>query len=131
VSVHHEIDLHRWMNAYGRAYRDRDPDAGAALFAETATYQWGPFGPLLRGRDAIREEWARGVARMEPGEVTFRHEVLVAEPDIGVARWMASYPAENGSARTEIDGIFAVRLRADGVCLQFSEWWNSRQVPAS
>jgi ketosteroid isomerase-like protein len=129
VSTAHEIDLHRWMTAYGRAYRGRDPDAGAALFADRATYQWGPFGPLLRGRDAIREEWARGVERMEPGDIGFRHEVLIAGPDLGVARWLASYPVNGDSAREEIDGIFAVRLGADGLCVEFREWWNSREVP--
>jgi ketosteroid isomerase-like protein len=128
VTTLDEIDLHRWMTAYGRAYRKRDPDAGAALFAERATYQWGPFGPQLRGRDAIREEWARGVARMGPGAVTFRHEVLVAVPDVGVARWMASYPEGNG--RTEIDGVFAVRLDPGGLCVDFREWWNSREAPS-
>jgi hypothetical protein len=119
------------MTAYGRAYRNRDPDAGAALFAERATYQWGPFGPLLRGRDAIREEWAKRVDRMEPGEIGWRHEVLIAGPEVGVARWLTSFPASCGKARQEIDGIFAVRLGADGLCVEFREWWNSREVPAA
>jgi hypothetical protein len=69
-----DAELDRWMSAYGDAYVACDADAGAALFGPEATYQWGPFGPLLRGPDAIREEWARGVDRMGPGEVTFRHE---------------------------------------------------------
>ena len=115
-----EAELDRWMSAYGEAYAARDPAAGAALFAPEATYQWGPFGPLLRGPEAIREEWSRGVERIGPGEVTFRHEIVACTEDVGVARWLASLPG------LEIDGIFAVRLGDDGLCREFREWWNSR-----
>jgi len=120
-----EAELDRWMSAYGEAYVARDADRGAALFGPDATYQWGPFGPLLRGREAIREEWARGVARMGPGDVTFRHEIVACTPDVGVARWLASLPTADGG-HLEIDGIFAVRLGDDRLCREFREWWNSR-----
>jgi ketosteroid isomerase-like protein len=121
-----EAELDGWMRAYGDAYVARDADAGAALFARDATYQWGPFGPLLHGPDAIREEWARGVARMGTGEVTFRHEIVACTEDVGVARWLASLPTPTDGERMEIDGIFVVRLRDDGLCREFREWWNSR-----
>ena len=122
-----EAELDRWMGAYGDAYVGRDPDAGAALFADGASYQWGPFGPLLHGPDTIRDEWARGIERMGPGEVTFRHEIVVCSPEIGVARWLASVPLSDG-VRSEIDGIFVVRLDGNGLCSEFREWFNSRQL---
>jgi hypothetical protein len=125
-----KAELDRWMGAYGDAYVRRDADAGAALFADGATYQWGPFGPLLEGPDAIRDEWARGIDRMGAGEVTFRHEIVACTPEIGVARWIASLPVADAD-RHEIDGIFAVRLGGDGLCREFREWWNSRRLPAS
>ena len=50
--------LTEWLDDYGRAWTERDPDAAAELFAEDALYQWGPFGRKLRGRPLIREAWA-------------------------------------------------------------------------
>ena len=31
----------------------------------------------------------------------------------------------------ELEGIFLVTLGADGRCMDFREWWNSRSRPAS
>ena len=49
--------LTEWLDDYGRAWEARDSDAAAALFAEDAVYQWGPFGDRLRGRPVIRTAW--------------------------------------------------------------------------
>jgi len=79
-----------WMDAYGRAYEERDPDAAARLFTDDATYQWGPFGDLLRGPAAIRERWASAVGDERETAWRFEYEVLAVTDEVGVARWIAS-----------------------------------------
>jgi len=56
-----EAQTTAWLEAYGEAFERQDPDAGAALFTPDATYQWGPFGELLRGPDEIRAKWADAI----------------------------------------------------------------------
>ena len=115
------------MDAYGRAYEGRDPDAAARLFTDDATYQWGPFGDLLRGPDEIRAKWAGAVG--DEGELAFRfgYEVLAVTDELGVARWIASADVPAEGRRVHYDGVFAVALR-DGLCSEFREWWNSSET---
>jgi hypothetical protein len=121
-----EAQLRYWLDRYGRAFVDQDAEAGASLFAEKGTYQWGPFGELLVGPEAIRRKWAE---QSDPAaEERFDYEVLAATEEIGIARWIASSRLPPGPA-TQFDGIFAVRLNGDGLCTEFREWWNSREEP--
>jgi len=46
-----------WLDAYGRVWTSRDPQAAADLFAEHGTYQVTPFLEPMRGRQAILEYW--------------------------------------------------------------------------
>jgi hypothetical protein len=113
------------MDAYERADEKQDPPAGADLFTEDATHQWGPFGELLRGPAAIGERWAQAFGEAGELELTFDYEVLVVTEDIGIARWMAADRKPPHAAHTFYDGVFAVRLTADELCHEFREWWNT------
>ena len=41
-----------WLDAYGQAWMNRNPEAAAALFNEGGTYQVTPFLDPMRGRKA-------------------------------------------------------------------------------
>ena len=45
-----ESALKRWLEEYGRAWENRDPEAAAGLYAEDGSYQVTPFAEPLRGR---------------------------------------------------------------------------------
>ena len=116
------------MNAYKKAYEGRDPDAAASLFSEDATYQWGPFGDLLRGPDEIRARWESAVRDERETEYRFDYEVLAITDELGIARWVASADVPAERRRLLYDGVFAVELR-DGLCRRFREWWNAGEAP--
>ena len=116
-----------WMDDYKQAYEERDPDAAARLFHADATYQWGPFGGLLRGPDEIREKWASAVGDESETAVRFDYEVLAVTDELGIARWLASADVPEERRRLHYDGVFAVALR-DGLCTEFREWWNSSET---
>ena len=50
--------LGRWLDAYGRAWETKDPEAAADLFAEDATYHETPFDEPMRGRAEISGYWS-------------------------------------------------------------------------
>src|SRR2546422_441926 len=68
-----------WLEAYGRAWRDRNPQAAANLFAEDGTYQVTPFVEGMRSRAAILEYWSH-VPQTEQ-EIQFGYE---ADPAVSV-----------------------------------------------
>ena len=115
----------RWLDLYGRAWIDQDPNAAAALYTDDATYQVTPFSEPLRGRDAIYGYWG-SVAKTEK-EIQFNYEVLAVTAENGIARWWASFLIVPLGLETRLDGIFVVSLDSDGRCLSLREWWHKQQ----
>jgi SnoaL-like domain len=120
-----EAELRAWMDAYTLAFNAQDSEAAARLFTQEGTYQWGPFGDLLVGRDEIRRKWDEHQDADEIAEMTY--EVIAVTPEVGVARWIASHTNERERKRHRMDGVFVVTLSEDGLCDSFREWWNARE----
>ncbi len=83
-----------WLDAYGRAWESRDPQAAAKLFTEDGTYQV---------------------------------KILAVTPEIGIARWWASFVRIPPGLQTKLDGIFLISLDADCRCKSLREWWHKQQ----
>jgi SnoaL-like domain len=114
-----------WLNAYRQAWENRDPEAAAALFTESGTYQVTPFLEPICGRKAIFEYWSE-VARTEEN-IKFGYEILVASPQLHIARWSASFVILPAELQTQLDGIFLISLDEEGRCKSLQEWWHKLQ----
>ena len=114
-----------WLDAYGQAWMNRNPEAAVALFSEGATYQVTPFLDPMRGRKAIFEYWS-DVARTEE-EIRFEYEILVENRQLNIARWTASFVIIPQGLVTRLDGIFLVSLDGEGLCQSLQEWWHKEQ----
>jgi hypothetical protein len=114
-----------WLDAYGQAWENRDPEAATALFTEDGTYQVTPFLEPMCGRKAIFEYWSE-LARTEV-DIRFRYEVLVANPERNIARWSASFVRVPPGLQTKLDGIFLISLDEEGRCKSLQEWWHKQQ----
>jgi hypothetical protein len=130
VGLEHPMDenqrkLDSWLQAYGRAWENRDPTAAAELFSEEATYRETPFDEPARGPEAIAAYWTRVTSGQEG--IRFGHEVLIVSEDMGIARWWASFTNTRSGTPVEVDGIFVIRMDADDRCEEFREWWHVRE----
>jgi SnoaL-like domain len=114
-----------WLEAYGRAWQERNPQAAADLFTEDGTYQVTPFVEPMRGRLAILEYWSN-VARTEE-DIQFGFEILAATQEAGIARWWASFLIVPQGLQTKLEGIFLISLDAGGRCRSLREWWHKEQ----
>jgi len=114
-----------WLEGYGRAWRDRNAQAAADLFTEDSTYQVTPFVDPMRGRAAIFEYWSH-VAQTQR-DIQFAWEVLAVTPEIGIARWWASFVIVPQELQTKLDGIFLISLESGGRCRSLKEWWHKEQ----
>jgi ketosteroid isomerase-like protein len=117
--------LTQWLDAYGKAWEDRDGQAAAELFTEDAVYQWGPFGRRLRGRVMIREAWAEAVETQS--NIEFGYEVVTATADGGIARWWCRFDGDR--ERVRLEGIFRLAFADSGLCTSLEEWWNAAEDP--
>jgi nuclear transport factor 2 (NTF2) superfamily protein len=114
-----------WLDDYGLAWESRNPEAAAVLYADDGTYQVTPFLEPMRGRNAIFEYWA-GVAKTEEN-IRFGYEILVANAEVKIARWWASFVIVPQGQETQLDGIFLVALDGEGHCKSLREWWHKKQ----
>lgn len=114
-----------WLDAYGRAWETRDPQAAADLFTEDATYQETPFAEPMRGRSAILAYWSH-VPRTQD-HIRFGYEILAVTNDVGVAHWWASFVRIPSQVQVKLDGIFVVSLDAENRCKEFREWWHRQE----
>ncbi|MFL5895233.1 MAG: nuclear transport factor 2 family protein [Thermoleophilaceae bacterium] len=119
--------LTEWLDDYGRAWQERDPEAAADLFSEDAVYQWGPFGKRLRGRPLIRSAWADAVETQQ--NVEFGYEVLTASARSGLVRWWSAYDRAGSDLRIRLEGIFRLAFDEDGLCRSLEEWFNYEEGP--
>ena len=115
-----------WLDAYGRAWEERDPHLVEPLFTADATYAENPFDEPFRGTAAIRHYWS-DVPRSQE-DVRFGHDVVAVQDGLVVARWWASFTRIGSGEQVELDGIFMLRFAADGRCRELREWWHARDT---
>ncbi len=120
------VALNNWLEAYGRAWETRDPEAVAQLFTPDALDRERPFTKPLRGRDAIREYWSRVVARSQ-AQIQFGFEIVACDENLGVARWWASFARVSSSQRIQLDGIFLLAFTGENLCCELREWWHRQE----
>jgi SnoaL-like domain len=128
VKRHHD-PLDVWLQRFGRAWEERDPQRAAALFSEDGCYRESPFDGPLCGTQEIHAYWSNLPAARE--DIRFAYDILAVTELWGIAHWHGSYTYVEGATRLELDGILLVSLDHQGRCKDFREWSNRREVPAS
>src|SRR5262245_44277881 len=66
-----------WLEAYRKAWIERDADAAAALFTEDATYTEQPYQGAFVGRKGVRDYWARVTATQSGIEMNYGRPITV------------------------------------------------------
>jgi hypothetical protein len=77
------------------------------------------------GRKAIFDYWSE-VARTEEN-IKFGYEILIANTELNIARWSASFVIDPPGLQTQLDGIFLISLDEEGRCKSLQEWWHKQQ----
>ena len=125
-----EQDVQNWLDEYGRAWANGDPDQAVRLFSDTATYRETPFADPMRGRPEIRDYWQRNAADAQE-DVTFTSQVWAIRNDTAVAGWQARYTEKASGVRVELDGTFRLvfsREPSTFQCTVLEEWWHSKEI---
>jgi len=111
--------LSLWTEGYVRAWESNDPVEIAALFTGDARYFPEPHEAPWEGRDTIVREWLEH--KDEPGDHTFRWDVLAVDGDLGFVRGWTTYLRD---PPTRYGNLWVARLEDDGRANEFVEWWG-------
>jgi uncharacterized protein (TIGR02246 family) len=114
------MDVHAWIEAYGRAWRDGDDAAAADLFTEDGLYRSHPFREPHRGREAIRAYWRSATSAQQDLAVRFGEPIVAGNR--AAVEWWATI-REDGEEVT-LPGILVLRFDAAGRCEELREAWH-------
>lgn len=124
-----EAAVTAWVEAYLEAWRMKDGDAAAHLFAPNAIYQAlpGVAEQTYVGRDAIRAYWNSVTAPQQDIETRHGTPVVPRTGPAAVELWVHwRDPAVNPDGNNWVTLIEANFLEFDreGLCTRNVEYWN-------
>jgi ketosteroid isomerase-like protein len=113
------VTVEAWLEAYARAWRERDPDAAVALFTEDAVYRSHAFREPHRGSEEIRRYWA-GATRDQVDVGVELGEPIVEGERVAVEWWTTM---REGGEDVTLPGCLVLRFADDGRCEELREYW--------
>ncbi|MFP7672830.1 nuclear transport factor 2 family protein [Marivita sp. S0852] len=123
-------DIQDWLDQYGQAWVEGDPQQIVGLFTNDATYQETPFVEAMVGHAAIKKYWQEGASDAQE-DVEFTSKVWAVDGDTAVAGWEAKFTRKASGARVELNGAFRLKLRKYSerlLCESLEEWWHRREI---
>lgn len=114
--------VQEWVDGYGQAWREKDPDGAAALFTADATYRDHPTGDLHRGPDGVRAYWANITASQENPDVRMGTPIVSADNRRAAVEFWARFL--NNGEPVSVIGILFLRFADGGLCEELRETWN-------
>ena len=78
------MTVQEWIDAYGRAWEERDAEAAANLFTSNAVYRDHPLGSPHLGQDGVRSYWSSVTATQDGVRVRFGTPVVAADDAVAL-----------------------------------------------
>jgi uncharacterized protein (TIGR02246 family) len=110
-----------WVDAYARAWRDRDADAAAALFTDDCPYWDHPLQEPHRGAEGVRSYWENVTSTQDRVDVRMGRSVESADGRRAAVEFWVRMLA-SGTEVTLV-GILFLRFAEDGRCQELRETW--------
>jgi ketosteroid isomerase-like protein len=114
------MTVEEWVEAYGRAWREKDADAVVGLFTEDAEYRSSPFREPSVGSAGIRDYWTRATSTQEDADVRMGSPIVAG--DRVVVEWWTTM-RDQGEEIT-LPGCLLLRFAPDGRCAALREYWQ-------
>jgi len=114
------MDVGSWLDAYRRAWEEKDAEAAAALFAERSTYRSHVFQDPYEGREGVRRYWQEVTRAQE--DVRVRMGRPFADGDRVAAEFWTTMRVEGNE--TTLAGCLLLDFGHDGLCIALREYWQ-------
>ena len=96
-----------WLDAFGRAWANRDPALAVALFTHDARFQERRFRRPLHGHDAIMRHWEKMV-RGQQRDVEVAYELLALRGEHAYVHWRGAFTWLPIGRTIEVDTVARV-----------------------
>ena len=116
------MTVQEWVDGYGRAWRDRDSAAAAALFTDGCSYLAHPTAEPYRGSDGVSAYWTEVTSTQEHPDVRMGRPIVSTDRRrAAVEFWVRML---NSGEAVSVIGILFLRFAEDGRCEELRETWN-------
>jgi ketosteroid isomerase-like protein len=115
------MTVQEWIDAYERAWEERDADAAAAIFTPDAIYRDHPLQPPHVGQEGVRSYWANVTSTQDQVDVRFGAPVIAPDSRRAAVEWWVTML--NGGAEVTLNGVLVLRFAEDGRCDELREAW--------
>ena len=122
--------LQRFLDGYVAAWKQNDPGAAGALFAEDALYYPHPWDEPLRGRAEIERMWGEETDPPESFEAEYRAEHAAGDRGVGygISRYADTEKFPGGA---EFHNVFLLRFDDSGLVTEYREWYMRRRLESN
>jgi hypothetical protein len=111
-------EVMRWVEAYERAWRERDVDAVESLFTADASYRGSPYQEAHVGHAGIKAMWLD----TDDAVFTVAASPVAVDGRDAVVRLEVRY---GDPVHQEFRDLWLLRFAADGRVEDFEEWFFS------
>lgn len=113
-----------WLDKLKSAWETKNPNAAIDLCAEQFLWYETPFSEPLKTKEQLLKEW-KSVLNQE--NISVSYEILCINENMGIAKWKAAFTRLPSKEKATLDGIFKVSLNEQGECIEFHQWYNSKE----
>jgi hypothetical protein len=117
----------QWLNKLGKAWKERNPQAIPALFAENFKYYETPFEKPYTDKAGLIKLW-QDVPKSQK-DISFNFEIIMVKNNNCIARWQATFTRIKENKKAYLDGIFFISLNKEGLCTLLRQWWMAKENP--
>ncbi|HEX6331310.1 MAG TPA: nuclear transport factor 2 family protein [Actinomycetota bacterium] len=114
------MDIGTWLEAYRRAWEDKDAEAAAALFDGKSTYRSNIFEAPYEGPDGVRLYW-HDVTRSQ-ADVRVRMGRPYVDGNRVAAEFWTTMLVDG--AETTLPGCLLLHFGDNGLCVSLHEYWH-------
>jgi len=111
--------IEEWLKKFGTAWMHRDAQAAADLFSKDVEYYESALEKPVNWNSVVNL-WK--VVPENQKKVKFEFSIVSSEGDTSVVNWKMSRTLMPSEQHQDIDGIFIIKLNAEGLCSYFKQW---------
>jgi len=113
-----------WLERLKNAWETKNPGSIVDLCSEEVLWYETPFSKPLKTKGDILKEW-QSVLNQE--NISISYKILCISENLGIAQWLATFTKLPSKQRVVFDGIFQISLNERGECVEFHQWFNSKE----
>jgi hypothetical protein len=113
-----------WLEKLKEIWETGTPDGVVSLCADQFIWHETPFNEPLVTKEELIRDW-RGI--LDQKDIKISYQILDIKDNIGIAKWHATFSRLSSKEEVELDGIFQVSLDKQGQCVEFHQWYNSKE----